>query len=65
IPSGLPHKLLKLRSSKDHNPLSAYVVRLVMHGRSGMVLLSLTPEQHARLSASAGQGVMLVPVGRS
>lgn len=59
LPEGLPRKLLKLRSPSDHNPLSAYVVRLAMHGRAGSVLLLLRPEQYARLSTQAGPGIVL------
>lgn len=59
LPEGLPRKLLKLRSPTDHNPLSAYVVRLAMHGRAGNVLLLLRPDQYARLSAQAGSGIIL------
>jgi len=60
-PHELPRKLLKLRSRRDHNPLSAYVVRLAIHGRSGQVLLMLTPRQYETLSASAGRGIVLIP----
>ena len=63
MPQGLPRKLLKLRTPADHNPLSAYVVRLVMHGRSGNVVLLLRPEQYARLSPQAGPGVVLSRIG--
>jgi len=59
VAEGLPRKLLKLRSRTDHNPLSAYVVGLVMHGRSGRLLLMLTPLQYERLSRSAGMGMVL------
>jgi hypothetical protein len=60
VADGLPQKLLKLRSRTDHNPLSAYVVGLAMHGRSGSLLLMLTPEQYQRLIPSAGAGIVLV-----
>jgi hypothetical protein len=60
-PHDLPRKLLKLRSRVDHNPLSAYVVRLVIHGRSGQALLMLTPRQYEALSATAGRGIVLIP----
>lgn len=59
LPEGLPRKLLKLRSPTDHNPLSAYVVRLAMHGRFGNVLLLLRPEQLTRLNGQAGAGTVL------
>lgn len=61
IPEGLPRKLLKLRSPTDHNPLSAYVVRMAMRGRAVSVLLLLRPDQYARLSAQAGPGLLLTP----
>jgi hypothetical protein len=59
LADGLPQKLLKLRSPTDHNPLSAYVVGLAMHGRSGNLLLMLTPGQYERLTPSAGSGTLL------
>ena len=60
---GLPRKILKLRSKEDHNPLSAYVVNLAVHWRSGNLLLMLTPEQYQRLRPLAGAGILLDRVG--
>jgi len=56
---GLPRKILKLRSKADHNPLSAYVVSLAVHWRSGNIVLMLTPEQYQRLRPLAGSGIIL------
>lgn len=62
LPEGMPRKLLKLRSPTDHNPLSAYVLRLAMHGHGGSVALLLSQAQYSRVSALAGRGAVLTTV---
>lgn len=48
----LPVRLMRLRYRFDHNPLATYILRNMVRGRSGFLVLLLTPQQEQLLSNS-------------
>lgn len=49
----MPRHLANLREDRDHNALASYVVRTLLQGRKGWVVVYLTPEQRAALGADS------------
>jgi len=48
----LPLRLLRMRHRLDHNPLATYVLRTLVRGRKGFLVLLLSPEQEKTLTNS-------------
>lgn len=48
----LPLRLMRLRRRFDHNPLATYVLRNLIRGRRGFLVLMLSPEQEQQLAES-------------
>lgn len=45
----MPRHLAHLREDRDHNALASYVIRTLLQGRKGWLVVYLTPEQRAAL----------------
>ncbi len=57
----VPQRLMRLRQRRDHNPLVAHVLRNLISGERGYLVLFLTPEQESLLMANdLPNGVILV-----
>lgn len=48
----LPLRLMRLRRRFDHNPLATYILRNLIRGRRGFLVLMLSPEQEQQLAES-------------
>ncbi len=48
----LPVRLLRLRHRLDHNPLATYVLRTMIRGHQGFLVLMLSPQQERQLANS-------------
>ncbi len=48
----LPVRLLRLRHRLDHNPLATYVLRMMVRGQPGFLVLLLSPQQEQELANS-------------
>lgn len=48
----MPLRLMRLRRRFDHNPLATYILRNLIRGRRGFLVLMLSPEQEQQLAES-------------
>lgn len=57
----VPQRLMRLRQRRDHNPLVGHVLRNLISGERGFLVLLLTPEQEVLLMANdLPNGIILV-----
>lgn len=48
----LPSRLMRLRRRFDHNPLATYILRNMIRGRRGFLIIMLSPNQELQLANS-------------
>jgi hypothetical protein len=58
-----PAGLMRMRYSKDHNPLTTFVVRAQIRGQSRFLVLMLTPQQERHLISSLPPEPLLGRIG--